>query len=242
MIHRFTQFPLVILMLGVLPALSGCLYDHAPSGPARGIDSWLLGQWVTQDKSGHEFKSIVAPASSDHYRVTFQRSATEPLEFDGWISRVDGFPILVLKSLNPGDSLGKFALYHYELLSPAAPPPGGIGAPRIRLSELQLDESTRTLDSFKLRAAIRSGLKDGSLLAPYDVASTRKGELIEQQIIDLESSTATSMAGMKDAKIPESTKKQLDLLRKKKMELMKEVPGSIVWTKTGGVTLKGETF
>ena len=50
------------------------------------------------------------------------------------------------------------------------------------------------------------------------------------------------MAGMKDAKIPESTKKQLDLLRKKKMELMKEVPGSIVWTKTGGVTLKGETF
>ena len=50
------------------------------------------------------------------------------------------------------------------------------------------------------------------------------------------------MAGIKDAKISEATTKSLELLNKQKMELLKDVPGSIVWTRTGGVTLKGETF
>ena len=199
MIHRLTRLSLVAPFLGVFLALSGCLYDQPPSGPARDIDSWLLGQWTTQDKSGHEFKAIVTPASSDHYKVEFLRSGKEALEFDGWISRVDGFSLLVLKSLNQDDNFGKFALYHYELLSAAAPPPGGIGASRIRISELQLDESARTLDSFKLRAAIRSALKDGTLLLPHEV-----------------------VADLKNNKT--------------------QIPGSIIWTKVGGVTLKGETF
>ena len=53
---------------------------------------------------------------------------------------------------------------------------------------------------------------------------------------------AAGMAGIKDAKISEATQKSLELLGKQKMELLKDVPGSIVWTRTGGVTLKGETF
>ena len=242
MIQRLFRFSVIAIALGPFLALTGCLYDHAPSGPVRSLDSWLLGQWATQDKSGHAFQAIVTPASSDHYKVSFQRSAAEALEFDGWISRVDDFYLLVLKSLNQGDSFGKYALYHYELLKPASPPPGGVGAPRIRLSELQLDESARSLDAFKLRAAIRSALKAGTLLTPYDVASSRKGELIEQKLNELVSSTAAGMAGIKDAKISEATTKSLELLNKQKMELLKDVPGSIVWTRTGGVTLKGETF
>jgi len=242
MTQHLLRFSAIAVALGLFLALTGCLYDHAPSDPVRSIDSWLIGQWATQDKSGHAFKAIVAPASSDHYKVSFQRGAAEELKFDGWISRVDGFSILVLKSLNQGNTFGKYALYHYELLTPSAPLPGGIGAPRIRLSELQLDESTRSLDAFKLRAAIRSALKAGTLLTPYDVASSRKGELIEQKINDLTSSTAAGMAGIKDAKISEATQKSLELLGKQKMELLKDVPGSIVWTRTGGVTLKGETF
>jgi len=179
--------------------LTGCLYDNPPSGPSRSIDTWLVGQWQTKAQAGHFYSAVVAPTTaSDHYRVTFSRPGNSTQEFDAWISRVDGFSILVLKSLD-GVGAGKYLLCHYELLPPGIPPLGGIGAERIRLSELQLDESTRTLDSFKLRASIRTALKEGTLLAPFDTVAERKGKL-------------------------------------------EAIPGSIIWTKTGRVTLQGETF
>ena len=199
MIPLSKKFLVSFVSLTLPLLLSGCLYDQAPSGPIKNIDTWILGQWATQDKAGHQFSAIVTPVAPDHYRVEFQRPCGKNLEFDGWISRVDDFSILVLKSLNQDETLGKFALYHYELLAQGPPPPGGIGANRIRLSELQLDESARSLDATKLRAAIRSALKDGTLLLPHDVA-----------------------ADLKTGKV--------------------EIPGSVVWTKTGGVTFNGETF
>jgi len=191
-------------MAGVLLIISlsvtGCLYDNPPSGPTRSIDTWLVGQWHSQDKSGHSYSAVVGPTTaSDHYRVTFSRGGGVPQEFDGWISRVDDFQILVVKSLNEGPSQGKYSLYHYELLSPAPAPPGGVGAERIRLSELQLDDSTRSLDSFLLRKAIRQSLKAGTLLAPFDTVAERKGKI-------------------------------------------DQTPGSVIWTKSGSVTLQGETF
>ena len=190
---------LIAPLLGILVLLSGCLYDHAPSGPSGSIDTWLLGQWETMDKSGRHYAAVMTPSSSDRYHLSLKRQGGGTYEFDGWISRVDGFSILTLKSLNEGSSLGRCALYHYELLSPGTPPPGGLGARRIRLSELQLDESTRSLDSYRLRGAIRSALKEGSLLVPHDVVAD---------------------------------------LKKNKTD----IPGSIVWTRTGGVTLHAETF
>jgi hypothetical protein len=192
----------ILPLLGILLLLAGCLYDNPPTGPSRSIDTWLVGQWQTKAKAGHPYSAVVAPTTaSDHYRVTFSRPGSNTQEFDGWISRVDGFSILVLKSLDGigSRSAGKYLLCHYELLAPGTPPPGGIGAERIRLSELQLDESTRTLDSFKLRAAIRTALKEGTLLAPFDTVAERKGKL-------------------------------------------ESIPGSLIWTKTGSVTLEGETF
>jgi hypothetical protein len=189
----------ILPLLGILLLLAGCLYDNPPTGPSRSIDTWLVGQWQAQGKAGRSYSAVVAPTTaSDHYRVTFTRPGSSAQEFDAWISRVDGFSILVLKSLD-GIGSGKYLLCHYELLAPGAPPLGGIGAERIRLSELQLDESTRTLDSFKLRAAIRTALKEGTLLAPFDTVAERKGKL-------------------------------------------EAIPGSIIWTKTGSVTLQGETF
>ena len=186
-------------LLAILLLLGGCLYDNPPSTPSRSIDTWLVGQWQTKGKAGHSYSAVVSPTTaSDHYRVTFSRPGSSTQEFDGWISRVDGFSILVLKSLD-GIGAGKYLLCHYELLAPGTPPPGGIGAQRIRLSELQLDESTRSLDSFRLRAAIRSALKEGTLLAPFDTVAERKGKL-------------------------------------------EAIPGSLIWTKTGSVTLNGETF
>jgi hypothetical protein len=199
MLPRLTGPVIFPLLLAALLSLSGCLYDYAPSGPVRDIDTWLLGQWGTQDKSGHQFTAVVTRGTVDHYKVEFQKQGGEMQEFDGWISRVDDFSLLVLRSLNEGETFGKFAIYHYELLSKGPAPVGGIGATRIRLSDLQLDESTRTLDSYKLRAAIRKALKEGTLLVPHDV------------VADLKSQKA-------------------------------EIPGSIIWTKTGSVTFNGETF
>ena len=238
---RLTRLPAFIILLAVLLPLTGCLYDSAPSGPVRSVDSWLLGQWATKDKAQHSFTATLTPASSDHYKVIFQKKSGETHEFDGWISRVDDFSILVLKSLNQDDSYGKYSLYHYELLSQGPPPLGGIGANRIRLSELQLDESTRSLDPVKLRSAIRAALKSGTLLTPYDVSSSRKGELIEQKIFAAEAAIASSQAESHPKKIPESAIKDLMKL-KEKMAAIKEVPGSIIWTKTGSVTFHGETF
>ena len=169
MIPRLLRLPACLLLLSVLLTLSGCLYDYAPSGPVRDLDTWLLGQWAAQDKAGHQFTAVVTRENVDHYKVEFQGQGAAPQEFTGWISRVDDFSILVLKSQNEGDNYGKFALYHYELMAKGKAPVGGIGANRIRLSELQLDESTRTLDSTKLRAAIRKALKDGTLLVPHNV-------------------------------------------------------------------------
>jgi len=205
---RILRVVRILPLLGILILLGGCLYDNPPTGPSRSIDTWLVGQWQTSTKTGRVYSAIVAPTTaSDHYHVIFSRPGSSSQEFDGWISRVDGFSILVLKALDGNGandaggagSVGKYLLCHYELLAPGTPPPGGIGAERIRLSELQLDESTRTLDPFKLRAAIRSALKSGTLLAPFDTVAERKGKL-------------------------------------------EALPGSIIWTKTGGVTLKGETF
>ena len=227
-------------LLSALLSLSGCLYDSAPSGPMQNIDTWVLGQWSTQDKAGHQFSAIITPQPPDHYKVEFQRHGGGNLEFDGWISRVDNFSILVLKSLNQDASFGKCALYHYELLTQGPPPVGGLGANRIRLSELQLDASTHSLDPLKLRAAIRSALKDGTLLAPYDVVASRKSEFIEQQIFDLEASAA-SKAATNSSKVSDSTLDQLNKLKEQKASI-KDVPGSVIWSKTGGVTIKGETF
>lgn len=186
-------------LLGACLLLSGCLYDNPPSNPSQNIDTWLVGQWDAKDKSGRDYHAVVAPTSApSHYRITMTPNGTAEGVYDAWISRVDGFTILVVKILS-GTSAGKHALFHYELLSPGTPPPGGIGATRIRLSELQLDPSAETHDSYHLRRDIRDALKAGTLLAPYDVVSDRKHG-------------------------GDST------------------PGSVIWTKSGGVTLKGEPF
>jgi hypothetical protein len=188
----------LIFLLAIPLLLAGCLYNNPPSGPSRSIDTWLVGQWATKDKSGHSYSAVVAPAASDHYRVTLSRPLNGVQQFDGWISRVDAFSILVLKTLD-GQGAGKYLLCHYELLSKSTPSPGGIGAERIRISELQLDPAVCELDSYGLRKAIRSALKAGTLLTPFDTVAERKGKL-------------------------------------------ENIPGSVIWTKTGGVTLKGETF
>jgi hypothetical protein len=192
------RIPSLTLLLGMIFVLSGCLYDNPPSGPSRNIDTWLVGQWDTKDKSGKDYHAVVTPSSPSHYRITIAQGHKVLGDYDAWISTVEGFPILVAKSLS-GESTGKHALLHTELLTPAPPPPGGIGATRIRLSELQLDPSAETLDSYHLRRDIRDALKVGTLLSSYDVAADRK-----------------------------------------KGGIM--ISGSVIWTKSGGVALDGETF
>lgn len=226
--HRSIFFtallPLVLLF-------SGCLFDHAPSGPSCGIDTWLIGQWQTSDKSGHTYQAVMSRATSDHYHLLLSRTGNESLEFDGWISRVDGFPILVFQSLNAGTGYAKFAFFHYELLSPSKPPPGGVGATRIRLTELNLDESSRSLDSYQLRKVIRSELKSGTLIPAYDVVAEKKQENEERTSYAVDSQFLQSFL----------SSGQLHT-RERHLSAPVDIPGSIIWTRTGGVTLKGETF
>ena len=195
-----TRIPLLrLLPLAALLLLSGCLYDSAPSGPVKSIDTWLIGQWTATDKSGSVSTATVVPGPTGHYQVTFSgNKGRQVRRFDGWLSRVDDFSILVLKGLD-GEDAGRHLLLHHELLSPAPAPTGGVGATRIRISELELDPAAQSLDARRLRAAIRSALKSGTLLAPYDEVSDRK---------------AGGAA----------------------------LPGSVIWTKTGSVTIGGETF
>ena len=194
-----TRILRLLCLTAFLLTLPGCLYDSAPSGPVRSIDTWLVGQWQATDASGNVSTATVAPAATGHYTITFSgNKGRQVYRFDGWLSRVDDFSILVLKSLD-GENSGKHLLLHHELLSPAAALPGGVGATRIRISELQLDPTSRSLDPYHLRKAIRASLKQGDLLSPYDVVSDRKAG-----------------GGA--------------------------IPGSVIWTKTGGMTLTGETF
>jgi hypothetical protein len=214
-------------LLGLSLLLCGCPYNSAPSGPSQSIDTWLVGQWAAKDKSGRDYQAVVARSSSDHYAITFTGRGKSPETYDGWISKVDGFSILVVK-FTEGSSVGKYALFHHELIAPGTPPHGGIGATRIRLSELQLDPSAENLDPYHLRRDIRDAMKAGTLLAAYDVASVRKEE----------------------AKESEETRKPIDLAKPEvktssnttlSSELL-STPGSVIWTKTGDVTLQGETF
>jgi len=219
------------LLVGAVLALTGCLYDNPPSGPSQNIDTWLVGQWDARDKSGSDYHVVVAPSSPSHYRITLTRGGRTTGDYDAWISKVDGFTILITKILS-GEFAGKHALFHYELLAPGTPPPGGVGAARIRLSELQLDPSAETLDSYHLRRDIRDALKAGTLLAPYDVVSDRKAD----------AKAASNAPKGTDLAKPETSGAHANASDADSSTEAVSVPGSVIWTKSGGVTLNGETF
>jgi hypothetical protein len=218
---------LLISVAATLLALSGCLYDNPPSGPSCNIDTWLVGQWDATDKSGRTYHTVVSPDGSSHYRITLSGGGRSSSDYDAWISRVDGFSVLVVKAL-AGNAAGKYALFHHELLAAGTPPPGGIGATRIRLTELQLDPSAATLDPYHLRRDIRDALKAGTLLPPYDVVADRKQQIVPP----VGSGSAGNDGRLANPSSVENKRTGPDIA----------VPGSVVWTRSGGVTLNGQTF
>ncbi len=161
--------------------LSGCLYESAPSQPLGQMDTWLLGHWISQDKSGKIFEATVTPQNNIHYHVTVcnKDKNNQAWGFDGWISRVDDLQLLTLRSLSQDPRYcGKYLFFHYELLTPEAAPINGVGARRMRLIQLQLPKSAETLDSYHLRQAIRNALKANLLLLPEGSSIwTRTGDV-----------------------------------------------------------------
>jgi len=171
------------LLLVVIFSLSGCLYDSAPSQPASQIDTWLVGSWITQDKSGKFFEAVVTPQTNTRYHVSIcnkDKNATHPWEFEGWISRVEDVKFLTLSSLSTDPRYhGKYLFFHYELIPPEKEPPSGVSERRMRLIDPQLPTSTHSLDPYHLRQAIRLALHQGTLLMPQGSSIwTRTGSVI----------------------------------------------------------------
>ena len=169
-IAKKTKFLFVMSMLFLLTRvfLTGCLYESAPSEPASQINTSLLGVWMTQDQSGKVFEAVITPESNTHYHVSCcdkDKNEKTPWEFDGWISRVDNLKLLTLQSLSSDPRYrGKYLFFHYEILAAKKPSINNVAPRRIRITELQLDETTRRLDPYHLRQAIRERLKQGDLL------------------------------------------------------------------------------
>jgi|SRR3990167_1325683 len=157
--------------------LSGCLYQNPPSQPACQIDTWLLGDWIAQEKNGKTFEAIVTPQDNTHYHVSVYNQdhrTCRPSEFEGWISRVENIKFLTLRSLSCDEHNGKYIFLHYELLKRAKVPIDGVSAIRIRTTEPQLEESARNLDSYHLRQEISKRLKEGCLLLPGGTVWTKE--------------------------------------------------------------------
>jgi len=86
-----------------------------------------------------------------------------------------------------------------------------------------------------LRAEIRRALKDGTLLPPRDAVADLKEEkkLRENYAADTAYLNGFTTSGKLRTN---ATAANLS------SESREKIPGSIIWIKTGGVTLKGETF
>jgi hypothetical protein len=170
-----------LFLIAITLLLSSCLYENAPSQPLGQLDTWLLGHWIAQDKSGKIFEATLTPQNNIHYHVSVSNKDknNQTWEFDGWISRVDDLQLLTLRSLSQDARYaGKYLFFHYELLTPEAAPINGVGARRMRLIQLQLPKSAETFDSYHLRQAIRKALKENLLLLPEGSSVwTRTGDV-----------------------------------------------------------------
>lgn len=166
-IKHYYRLPFLFITLFFL---SGCLYDFPPSKPSSQIDTWLLGQWTAQDKSGKIFEAVITPINNTHYHVTFcdkDKNNALPWEFEGWISRVGNLRFLTLQSLSSNPRFhGKYLFLHYELMKSETDKEDGVIARQIRISEPQLPASDITLDSYHLRQEITKKANQGTLLLP----------------------------------------------------------------------------
>lgn len=162
-------YSLTLLLLAII-SLSSCLYEAPPSKPTSQIDTWLLGQWITQDKSGKIFQAVITPIDNIHYQVTFSNQDKEgahPWVFEGWISHVGNMKFLTLRALTANPRYhNKYLFLHYELITAEKNPENSLPKRCIRISEPQLTASECHLDSYHLRQVITKRMKEGTLLIP----------------------------------------------------------------------------
>ena len=169
-------YSLTLLLLAIL-SLTSCLYDAPPGKPTSQIDTWLLGQWITQDKSGKIFQAVITPIDNIHYQVTFSDQDKEdahPWVFEGWISRVGNIKFLTLRALTSNPRYhNKYLFLHYELITPEKDSENSLPKRCMRISEPQLTASD-------LRQVITKRMQEGTLLIPPDASEgfsiwTREG-------------------------------------------------------------------
>jgi len=156
------KLPALLLLLPLF-LLSGCLFDNPPTGPSRSMNTWLLGQWEHKTKEGKTLKATVGPLDGSRYVIYLQEfnkagKLVQTTTYPAWISRVGQIPLLTVE-VNSGEGT-RYAVMSYQLLDPLS----------VRIRQLQMDDSARSLSSFQLRVAMRRQFKEGTLL-PNEVGA-----------------------------------------------------------------------
>ena len=115
------EFWRIIFAFALVFAFEGCLLEHAPSGPSRNINTWLLGIWVHEDADGSSRKVWMMPVSSDRYALYFQEynsegKVKETKRYEAWISRIGQASLLTIVIYEGG--VKRYLALGYQLLSP----------------------------------------------------------------------------------------------------------------------------
>ena len=167
--HSFFLLPLLAFV-----STGWCLLDHAPSGPSRSTNTWLLGVWEAREADGKSFRAVVAPVSSDRMMVYFTekdrsgktvRSGAYPC----WFSKVGQAHLLVLELREAPDA--GYLVLGYQFLDPL----------KLRLRELVLNPEKPLTSAFRTRVQIRRQFVRGDLFQGRQLLWHKTGEVYWQQ-------------------------------------------------------------
>ena len=179
---RTFRTPLALLLLTLLSlGLGGCLFDHPLSGySSTNIDTRLLGVFEFKEGAKVDPKKparagvdntiihrvAVLPLNANQYVIYYRDFSKKPAKvwkFVGWISRVDSAYYLTFRDETDGSpDFGKYGFFKFEWEFP--------GNITLHAPDLRGLESA---SSFQLRAAVRKGLKAGTLF-PFEATYWRK--------------------------------------------------------------------
>ena len=144
-------------------------FANPPTGPSRSNNTWLLGVWEATAGDGSQWTATVTPMTSDRFQIAYQRKAAPKIPAlsgtaEGWISRVGLARLLVLDSKG---ALPGFVVAGFQLLTPL----------EVRTREIILPPGAESETAYRLRKAIRTAYKDGTLFSGREAVWKKSAEI-----------------------------------------------------------------